>query len=85
MYTGDSHDIAVLASIILMPGCCSVRNSVRQGGNKKTGNNSLCLKDLFLLMSSWFKTYMLEIDLLPSNVSMQNHFFISIFSSLNWL
>lgn len=36
LYTGDSHDIAVLASIILMPGWCSVRNmSVRQGGIKK--------------------------------------------------
>lgn len=50
MYTGDSHDIAMLASIILMPEWHSVRDSVRKGGNKKkTGNDSLCLKDLFLL------------------------------------
>ena len=35
MYTEDSHDIAMLASIILMPEWHSVGDSVRQGGNKK--------------------------------------------------
>ena len=49
MYTEDSHDIAMLASIILMPEWHSVGDSVRKGGNKKSGNDSLCLKDLFWL------------------------------------